>query len=366
MNSVLLLVALAAVVSANATGGSGRMDVRGGGRQSADANLDPLADSMMQIGKPEPAEQRSILSNFVLSRVDDPEMESDARMAAWIAPDGQMMIPPKSRRPISHANDVPEDLLRAGLSDDSLVSGAVRESLSRGSGAQHRPAQCTSCGYGIMSPYITYSNGSDIFLHDIYSPVPSELNITSSGEACSQSSLYPGCFFTDFPKCKEMMVCSNTSFNITAILPKELISFEINETEATMLLAGTFQGLSVLSMKLVDNKIRFVFPDAFLGTRDLMYLSLELNLIRYVQFELAFRGLDSLIVLLLKDNQLNFTNVGTEMPQNEPVLPSLVYLNLANNPLGALNQYAFASLRNSSLEDLNLQSCKLRFIHPGK
>ena len=133
-----------------------------------------------------------------------------------------------------------------------------------------------------------------------------------------------------------------------------------------MLLAGTFQGLSVLSMKLVDNKIRFVFPDAFLGTRDLMYLSLELNLIRYVQFELAFRGLDSLIVLLLKDNQLNFTNVGTEMPQNEPVLPSLVYLNLANNPLGALNQYAFASLRNSSLEDLNLQSCKLRFIHPGK
>ena len=76
--------------------------------------------------------------------------------------------------------------------------------------------------------------------------------------------------------------------------------------------------------------------------------------------------------MLLNDNDLDFTGVGTSAmtltrsSEGESVLPNLQYLCLLRNPLSVIEEYLFEPLSESPLSILSLRSCHLEYIHKGE
>lgn len=239
--------------------------------------------------------------------------------------------------------------LRSGLV--AFIPGMVNSD-----GVQAHRAICPHC-HGVLTPSLTYPDGSDVFVSDVFEPDVPE-NDYHRGPFNATPA---GCFF----KQEGYFVCNDSSLSsVPRGIPPHLITFEMNHTGLTTLQSGDFSGLKVVSLKLDLNNISVILPGAFCGSVGVTRLSLEDNFIAHFS-PYMFDGLDWLNVLSLKGNDINLTHVGFN--KDEPlILPSLNYLNLADNPLYSLNQFVFRAFSNSPVQELSLKSCRLRYIHQGK
>lgn len=221
---------------------------------------------------------------------------------------------------------------------------------------------CADCYAEFLSPSLTYSDGSDIFKYDFFDPshsFPPEFN-DSNIKAPSN------CYFeTDW---LGHLICHDRSITkVPANLPKVPLSiFELNTTGVQVLQRGDFDQLDVVVMKLEANLIETIEKGSFNTVTSIQSLYIKYNLIQTLDWQL-FDGLTSLVVLSLRGNQIDLSKSFLDAPPAKTsFLPQLTHLDLSENPLGALHQYVFSELEDSPIEELNLKSCKLNYIDPGK
>ena len=111
------------------------------------------------------------------------------------------------------------------------------------------------------------------------------------------------------------------------------------------------------------------FSLAFNGVRSTRFLNLSHNVLVYTKsdsnhsFFNLFKYLDSLEELDLSHNRLNLTGVDMS-DSTEAVLPCLRIINLSDNPISSIEENFLLPLRESNLQELNLQNCQLEYIHP--
>lgn len=299
-------------------------------------------------------------------------MALQSTIPAWIDSAGSLMIPKTVYQPQelekNSYGDVyssykvaipgldnlfnPEPRLAAGV-DTINDNDAYRQLVS--------PYHCTECSGGLIFPSLTYPDGSDIFVYDIFEP-SEDVSEWREVEPPTAAPVPIGCFY---PK-RGYLVCNQKDLTVVPDLPEQLIAFQMNETNVQSIQSSDFNGTKVLIMKLDFNAISSVMDGAFTGTQGLAKLSMENNLISSFQSSM-FIGLQSLQVLSLKANRIDWSHDGKDRIMDHDInyLPRLAYLNMANNPLGSLNQHIFWIFRNSPIEELNLQSCNLSYIHPG-
>lgn len=246
------------------------------------------------------------------------------------------------------------------------------------------------CFVDFLTPSIVYSDGSDVFSYDLWGlNENTNSNNNNTKYNYTDVDLSPNCYFRDSNN-SNYLICNKTAADdtIPQPLPDILDGFEMRQTSLRYIRSTDFTGMEVTSLILDENNIRGISLNTFEDVRGVQKLSLERNQIRTVFWE-SFQGLDSLLILSLRGNHINLTSAGTTQPvelpssnliqrnnapnnnnilnsDNSPLLPSLKYLNLAENPLGHLNEFVFWQLTDSPIEELNLQSCNLNFIHQGK
>ena len=142
------------------------------------------------------------------------------------------------------------------------------------------------------------------------------------------------------------LICNDSSMTrVPDDLPRQvaLSIFEMNNTSVEILASGKFRLLDVVTMIFHSNPLLDTIElDAFDNVTNLHSLYIEHNSILTLDWKM-FDGLDGLEMLSLKANQIDLTE----------------------NPLGSLNEYAFWQLRESPIEELSLKSCGLSFIHQG-
>lgn len=216
-----------------------------------------------------------------------------------------------------------------------------------------------------LSPSITYADGSDVFSYDFYdtsNSYPTEFN-------ASDVDLPLGCHLESNPL--GYLICNGTSMTtVPADLPRQVpfSIFEMNNTSVEIVANGDFRGLQVVDMNLDSNPQLYIIErGAFDNITNLLTLSIKHNSLQSVDWH-VFDGLSTLVVLSLRDNQIDLTRLFKDPPEEEEtcVLPNLIHLDLSENPLGSLNRYVFSQLGQSSIEELNLKSCDLSHIDPGR
>lgn len=274
------------------------------------------------------------------------EGNDDGRIPAWLDyTDGQVKVRGRSLSSVSKGGE------------PDIIGQFIPSHLGRDGSAS-----CSDCYGGFLFPSLTYPDGSDRFKSDYWSPSWENVNVTDSNPA----NVSDGCYYAESPV--GFLICDDDDVtDVPQNLPPVLSVFKMNRTAVTVLRSNSFKGLRVQILNLEYNpSLSSIQKNAFRGVTGLQSLSLEYNALSSIHAG-SFNGLDSLLILSFRGNLIDLSDVGTEEPaqnQTQP-LPSLVYLNLADNPLGSLNKFIFWGLRNSSLEELNLQSCNLRYIHPG-
>ena len=311
-------------------------------------------------------------SLYLSSKPEFRQMAQKGTVPAWIDSTGSLMIPK-----ITHPR---KTLIKSRLRDarmshkvavpglDNLFNPDRRFTKGRLKSRNDEEAymqlistyRCPECSGGLIFPSLTNPDGSDIFEYDVFEP-GSETDRGSKIEETFDPGP-PGCYY----KALGYLVCHEKQLTVIPELPEELISLEMNETRVDKIQAKDFNGKKVVVMKLDFNAISNISEKAFRATKGLTKLSMENNRISSF-IPSIFTGLESLKVLSLKANKINLTQDGIYPAKSyDPnYLPQLVYFNLAENPLGSLNQYIFRIFYNSPIEELNLQSCKLSYIHPG-
>ena len=164
------------------------------------------------------------------------------------------------------------------------------------------------------------------------------------------------------------LICNDSSMTrVPDDLPRQvaLSIFEMNNTSVEILASGKFRLLDVVTMIFHSNPLLDTIElDAFDNVTNLHSLYIEHNSILTLDWKM-FDGLDGLEMLSLKANQIDLTEKFKSAPDDSCFLPDLHYLDLSENPLGSLNEYAFWQLRESPIEELSLKSCGLSFIHQG-
>lgn len=325
--------------------------------------------------------------NFVCSRwvYDEAKYQSDpewkGRIPAWIGRDGRMRIAPShpTTKSISLYDDEYGIVVPFSLDpDDDPEDKTIEEFIpSMRRTKSFNFLLSPTCHYQLcldefLSPSIVNSDGSDIFQFDTFKVenVPENINYTDV-------DLSPDCYFED--PINGYLICNTSDANgsIPKPLPTgTLSSFEMVNTALNTIRNGDFQGLNVAQLILDDNSIRNVLPSAFAGVRGLEKLSLERNQINFLDLKM-FKGLDELLFLSFKGNNIHLSGYGKTMPNSSLshnsrlscdelfILPKLRYFNMADNPITALNQYIFWHLSQSPIEELNLRSCNLSTIHQG-
>ena len=303
---------------------------------------------------------------FASWRPEFQEMALEGTIPSWIDSSGRLMIPktvyPSQGLRQHSLNNTYSSYKVAvpGLDnlfnpDKRMTAGPLEPGCDNEAYMQLISAdQCPYCSGGLIFPSLTNPDGSDIFEHDVFEP---------SYQADGIQSPAPyGCRYIKLG----YLVCSEKDLTEVPRLPPEIKAFEMNGTSVQSLKSSDFNGTALLIMKLNFNAISNISNYTFMDNGNLTQLSLEYNRITSIDPSM-FIGLDSLEVLSLKGNQINLNQTGVRQSDCCAVdyLPQLVYLNLANNPLSVLLQDSFLMFRNSPIEELNLQSCNLSYIHQG-
>ena len=254
------------------------------------------------------------------------------------------------------------------------------------------PRRISSSSYddsieGFLFPTLINDDGSDTF--SVWTTSDWNVGNTTSDVADESCRYVNTTLCTQDPSCPTSkceqngslcLICGNeTTEEVPTDLPPVLNAFQMNGTAIFMLRTNSFRDLQVQVIKMENNtKLKTVAKGPFKNVTGLEFLSLEHNSIDDI-YAGAFAGLNSLLYLSLRGNQINLTDKAIVPPKHRQQnaiqyenaiftgLPRLFHLNLADNPIGQLNQFIFWGLNNSTgFEELNLQSCDLHFIHPGE
>ncbi|XP_068617739.1 toll-like receptor 4 [Battus philenor] len=122
------------------------------------------------------------------------------------------------------------------------------------------------------------------------------------------------------------------------------------------------QHLKVLRIE-ANHRLRFLEPGIFRNLSKLQHLSISYNTKLHVINKGTFVGLKSLRNLTLVNN--GFTNILDLTPAFKPsILPSLNGLDLSENSLEKIPENAFRVMRGTTLKRLDLNLCRLEYIHP--
>ncbi|XP_059351036.1 toll-like receptor 13 [Daphnia carinata] len=261
------------------------------------------------------------------------------------------------------------------IEEVNVVDSSTCRSRGATSSARHRwpmayahsdglnpPVDSIDAYSDLLSPSITYEDGSDVFSYDFYDTSNS---YPAQFDAC-EVDVPSGCHFESDPP--GYLVCNDTSLTrVPADLPRHLSLsvFQLNNTSVQVVESGDFHQMDLVDMSLDSNPQLYVIErGAFDNVTSLLTLSIKHNSIESLDWR-AFDGLDTLVVLSLRDNQIDLTGTFKDPPADDTcVLPKLIHLDLSENPLGALNRYVFWQLGQSPIEELNLKSCDISYIDP--
>ncbi|CAH0725455.1 unnamed protein product, partial [Brenthis ino] len=119
------------------------------------------------------------------------------------------------------------------------------------------------------------------------------------------------------------------------------------------------------SLKIEANhQLKYLQPWLFRNLTMLETLSISYNTNLHVIFEGTFVGLKNLKELILVNN--GFTSIMKIAPVIKPlVLPSLRRLDLSENSFEKIPERAFEYMKDSPLKKLDLNLCRLDYIHPN-
>ncbi|KPJ08072.1 Toll-like receptor 13 [Papilio machaon] len=120
--------------------------------------------------------------------------------------------------------------------------------------------------------------------------------------------------------------------------------------------------LQVLQIE-ANHRLKYLEPGLFRNLTNLKQLSISYNTRLNTLHKHTFEGLKNLRNLTLVNN--GFTNILDLTPEFEPtILPALRSLDLSQNSLERIPETAFHVMRGTLLKRLEINLCRLEFIHP--
>lgn len=320
-----------------------------------------------------------------------PGMEN-GKIAVWISPDGSMQLPttnsPATFRTSdpSYSQATQEIINRNSFGVAEIFDGSIRKEnkvdalhrleefvplfrreavmktrqKDRHVTSRQDSENCQDCYSGLLTPSITYEDGSDIFKWDF----PDWSNLYPT-EFDDNIILPNGCYY-------ESDVVGHIACNDSTIdrVPKNLTRqplsvFDMSNTSVTVLYNGDFSEMRVVEMRLFSNPIETIRLNAFRNVIGLAGLYFQHNMVQFIDWS-YFDGLDELQVLSLRGNRIGLAGKYEKQSKHPSVMHNLTYLDLAENPLVGLDAFVFWQLRDSPIEELNLKSCNLNYISEGK
>ncbi|XP_013148041.1 PREDICTED: toll-like receptor 2 [Papilio polytes] len=124
-----------------------------------------------------------------------------------------------------------------------------------------------------------------------------------------------------------------------------------------------FQHLVVLQIE-ANHRLKYLEPGIFRNLTNLKQLSISYNTRLNTLHKHTFEGLKNLRNLTLVNN--GFTNILDLTPAFKPtILPALRSLDLSQNSLERIPETTFHVMRGTSLKRLEINLCRLEFIHPN-
>ncbi|XP_075980454.1 toll-like receptor 4 [Anticarsia gemmatalis] len=150
--------------------------------------------------------------------------------------------------------------------------------------------------------------------------------------------------------------------------PKVTVRSEVlrvRTTVITELRKGDIDSLYYLRVLEIEanHQLRYIQPGAFSNLTNLEQLSISYNTLLRSIHERTFEGLVNLSNLTLVNN--GFSSVLQLTPAFKPsILPSIKRLDLSENTLESIPENAFHPMEGSTLKKLDLNLCRLDYIHP--
>ncbi|CAK1587313.1 unnamed protein product [Parnassius mnemosyne] len=140
----------------------------------------------------------------------------------------------------------------------------------------------------------------------------------------------------------------------------------VRTTVITTILAGELDSLGHLKVLQIEanHRLQYLEPGVFRNLTKLQQLSISYNTRLHTIYEGTFKGLTSLRNLTLVNN--GFTNIlDLTLAFKPSILPSLKGLDLSENSLEIIPENAFHAMEGTTLKRLDINLCRLEFIHPN-
>ncbi|CAG4942888.1 unnamed protein product [Parnassius apollo] len=140
----------------------------------------------------------------------------------------------------------------------------------------------------------------------------------------------------------------------------------VRTTDMTTILAGELDSLGHLKVLQIEanHRLQYLEPSLFRNLSKLQQLSISYNTRLHTIYEGTFIGLTSLHNLTLVNN--GFTNIlDLTLAFKPSILPSLKGLDLSENSLDIIPENAFRAMEGTTLKRLDINLCRLEFIHPN-
>lgn len=143
-------------------------------------------------------------------------------------------------------------------------------------------------------------------------------------------------------------------------------AFLVRTTVIVKITRGELDHLHYLkSLEIEANhKLHYLEPRIFKNLTNLLHLSISYNTQLCSIDERLFEGLTNLRNLTLVNN--GFEKIlDLTVALKDSILPSLRWLDISENPFESIPEHAFDPMNGTSLKKLDLNLCRLDFIHPN-
>lgn len=138
----------------------------------------------------------------------------------------------------------------------------------------------------------------------------------------------------------------------------------VRTTAINEILKGDLDSMYYLKVLEIEanHQLRYIEPGVFSNLTNLEHLSISYNTMLQSIHETTFKGLTNLHNLTLVNN--GFGSILELTPSFKPsILPSLRRLDLSENNLEIIPEDAFATMEGTYLKKLDLNLCRLDYIH---
>lgn len=140
----------------------------------------------------------------------------------------------------------------------------------------------------------------------------------------------------------------------------------VRTTVIVKILRGQLDSLFYLKQLEIEanHKLQYLEAGLFKNLTNLQHLSISYNTRLHTIGFRTFEGLINLQNLTLVNN--GFTNILDVTPAFRPsILPSLIWLDLSENTFEVLPEHAFRPMEGTKLKKLDVNLCRLDYIHPN-